>query len=310
MTALLFPNLVRTQKVLKGRKDESFKRREGALRRALERAFPNPNEPVDEAILQDAFRKEGIDGKTDDWMRTMGVVALEIHMERAVAFSAPSGIARMLAATDNTGVDEEARLPFECVWLDGEFEHDERSYYGILGWHVKDEEREGRQKVMLAAAYRQGEEEGVVVVDDALSERKNTESMGFEAAERELRFLAVVAQNWLFLLDAHGVETTERKVARRDADIHRRNTGETPPSSIVTLRILDERLAQSVARFEHGRVHFSHRFRVRGHWKTFTAARYKQARGKRVWVLPYYKGEGLLIEKPYKMLEESGQDQA
>jgi hypothetical protein len=46
--------------------------------------------------------------------------------------------------------------------------------------------------------------------------------------------------------------------------------------------------------------HYSHRFWVRGHFRTLRSERrYKDKVGVKIWIVPYIKGKGLLIEKPY-----------
>lgn len=43
------------------------------------------------------------------------------------------------------------------------------------------------------------------------------------------------------------------------------------------------------------------RFWVRGHFRTLRSTWYKEMRGKRVWIPPYIKGEGILINRNYKV---------
>lgn len=46
---------------------------------------------------------------------------------------------------------------------------------------------------------------------------------------------------------------------------------------------------------------YSHKFWVRGHYKHYTHPRYKNMQGKRTWVKPFIKGEGLLLNKKYNL---------
>lgn len=43
---------------------------------------------------------------------------------------------------------------------------------------------------------------------------------------------------------------------------------------------------------------------VRGHWRTFTANRYKNMRNKKIWILPFIRGTGELIDKIYQVRKE------
>ena len=46
-----------------------------------------------------------------------------------------------------------------------------------------------------------------------------------------------------------------------------------------------------------------HRFWVRGHFRIFRSERFKEAKNKRKWILPFIKGTGILIEKQYEMIK-------
>ena len=45
------------------------------------------------------------------------------------------------------------------------------------------------------------------------------------------------------------------------------------------------------------------KFLVRGHWKHFRAERYVRKRGEKTWVKPFYKGQGIVVAKPYKVIK-------
>ena len=46
-----------------------------------------------------------------------------------------------------------------------------------------------------------------------------------------------------------------------------------------------------------------HKFLVRGHWMKFRAERYIRKKGERTWVKPFWKGEGVVISKDYKLVQ-------
>ena len=53
-----------------------------------------------------------------------------------------------------------------------------------------------------------------------------------------------------------------------------------------------------------GCFNYSHRFWVRGHFRTLrNPIRYKNKVGSKIWILPYIKGEGILINKIYEVKE-------
>jgi len=59
-----------------------------------------------------------------------------------------------------------------------------------------------------------------------------------------------------------------------------------------------------------GTIDYSHKFWVRGHWRTLKdEQRYKNAVGKRMWIKPFIKGKGILIEKKYDVRLKEKEDE-
>ena len=48
-----------------------------------------------------------------------------------------------------------------------------------------------------------------------------------------------------------------------------------------------------------------YKFLVRGHWMNFRAPRYIQKQGERTWIKPFWKGEGIIISKDYKLIQSN-----
>jgi len=46
---------------------------------------------------------------------------------------------------------------------------------------------------------------------------------------------------------------------------------------------------------------YSHKFWVRGHWRHLRAPRFKNKKGTRIWIPPFIKGYGILIDKRYRL---------
>lgn len=48
---------------------------------------------------------------------------------------------------------------------------------------------------------------------------------------------------------------------------------------------------------------FGHKFLVIGHFRHFRAERYKRVKGSKIWIKPFWKGEGIVVSKEYKVIE-------
>ena len=45
------------------------------------------------------------------------------------------------------------------------------------------------------------------------------------------------------------------------------------------------------------------KFLVRGHWMHFRSERYVRKKGEKTWIKPFYKGQGIVVTKPYKVIK-------
>lgn len=98
---------------------------------------------------------------------------------------------------------------------------------------------------------------------------------------------------------ARGEKNTERRIKR----------GKRPlPSSYRV--ILKGYLKIYLEQVRQGRFFkYSHRFWVRGHFRTLMDRRYGENVGKRIWILPFIKGQGILIDKKYHLKQTEGDEQ-
>ena len=46
-----------------------------------------------------------------------------------------------------------------------------------------------------------------------------------------------------------------------------------------------------------------YKFLVRGHWRHFRAERFVRKKGEKIWIKPFYKGQGIVISKEYKLIK-------
>lgn len=50
-------------------------------------------------------------------------------------------------------------------------------------------------------------------------------------------------------------------------------------------------------------IRLGHKFLVRGHWRHFRDERYVNKMGQKTWIKPFWKGEGIVVAKEYKLIE-------
>lgn len=117
--------------------------------------------------------------------------------------------------------------------------------------------------------------------------------------EQYHKFLMGFIINFLNLLNDPDIIVKE-KIAGKKKQIKRKEKGKIPIPKRGIIR-LDGRLKVYADKIQKEKRtwKYSHRFWVRGHWRRLRAERYGKNQGKRIWIPPYVKGNGILIEKEY-----------
>lgn len=46
----------------------------------------------------------------------------------------------------------------------------------------------------------------------------------------------------------------------------------------------------------------THRFLIRGHWRHFRSEKFVYKQGEKIWIKPFWKGGGIVINKDYKVI--------
>lgn len=54
---------------------------------------------------------------------------------------------------------------------------------------------------------------------------------------------------------------------------------------------------------ENKKSKLSYKFLTRGHWRHFRSERFVRRRGEKIWIKPFYKGQGIIISKEYKLIK-------
>lgn len=119
------------------------------------------------------------------------------------------------------------------------------------------------------------------------------------------RILLVVC-NVIDLIEGNKEELDIREIKSSPLQNEKRvKKGKIPVKDRVIIRPKKE-LLNYINEFEknYEKFRYSHKFVVRGHWRHFRSERYRDAHGKKIWIKPYIKGDGLLIQKSYTLIDE------
>lgn len=215
----------------------------------------------------------------------------------------------MLILTDNE--IHSRKLPFNSVFIDASFDYDGISFWGILlnALNIEDDKIRfvkdiKEQNAFHAIAF------GMNDMDDTVLYTFTTVTeTGYvhNAIENELqkfaKFIANFSSNFLDLLNDPSVAFVKASDGKyREFEnlrrIYRSRRIDLDNTYFVKIK---NPLKRYVDNYIHLRTKrgYSHRFWVRGHFRTLRADRYGENVGKKIWIAPFVKGQGILIEKQY-----------
>jgi len=124
-------------------------------------------------------------------------------------------------------------------------------------------------------------------------------------SDEELSSIENLIYNFLCFVNSPDIEYTTYTDTPRQREIRRRKNRPIRPT-IAAIQLTNP-LKRYVTKKRHGiKMVYSHRFWVRGHWRTLRHKRYGENRGKKLWIKPHIKGEGLLIPKKYELITPEG----
>jgi len=134
---------------------------------------------------------------------------------------------------------------------------------------------------------------------------KDYEARGQELSHpwlSERQMLRTIVMNFLDFLQNPEVEVVEvQRAPSTREEWAQKKRGLLLPKNVVRVTGV---LKRYVKKLKRGRKFtYSHRFWVRGHWRHLTSPVFKYKRGLKVWIPPFVKGSGLLIDKTYKLID-------
>jgi len=78
--------------------------------------------------------------------------------------------------------------------------------------------------------------------------------------------------------------------------------GKLPKPDYKAIRVTNELKIQLDKILSNDEINYTHKFFVRGHFRVLrNSDKYKENTGKRIWIAPYIKGNGVLINKTYEV---------
>jgi len=285
---------------------------------------------------------EGVEG--DIFEKT-----IQKHINESHLFEITDGVKILLSKTKPPNINDMFKLPFGTVFLDVNFKKDEMEKFGveigydeIIGIMVTEgkmiRKKDSDSYVSTIEEYEKQESTGTSLRITILGVKGKGEEQTtqFDVFNRNVnlkpeykdmnrvittktpdmcnkkaaKFAHEFVINFLNFIQVPEVTWKEKPA---DAERNKKRIGQgklpVPPKSYITLTGNVKRYAQDIQ--EHPENwHYSYRFWVMGHWRTFQSPRYGDKIGTQVWVEHYVKGPkfGPLVEKKYILDNKSGRE--
>jgi hypothetical protein len=231
-------------------------------------------------------------------------------------FHCADHITEMLLLTDNE--IHNRRLPFDSIFIDANMRFGSIQFFGLLLTAVCESGDH------LSFAFGENEPDGFLVF--AMGIDLNDLGMVYQFTtvlkdglykpdknEKSLNFIATFACNFLDFLHDPSVQYMKASESSGSAHKHLRRLYENRKIDLDKTYFvrIENPLRRYVDQYIHLRTKrgYSHRFWVRGHFRTLHADRYGEHVGQRIWIAPFLKGVGILLEKHYDIEKrEDGSD--
>lgn len=242
-------------------------------------------------------------------------------------FEVTDSIKRLLVLTRTPKINEGLNLPYDSVFIDVSFTKEELEDCGV----DIDAER------IIGILFGKGtliDTDGMIVGEDLritmLSENfkidkdyplwfdsfnknanlvdeykdKEVEVLENPTTDKKAReFIYRFVLNFLNFVNNPEIEIVENVRSEKNQERRlKKGLPIIPSSSII---ILNGKLKQYVSDLENNpQWHYNYRFWVKGHYRNLRSDKYKEK--KRLWILPFVKGQGVLIEKRYLLKQKNG----
>jgi len=284
----------------------------------LERLKISPNDDL--IGYQVFFRLCEALATSDSGMKVDGFDGVFEILKDAKYFSIPENIGFLLLNTKNRVT--KTKLPYNSIFLDTSIIIYDRTYYGILLTDLTQiKEISTKQNVNTS-----GLEEGILATSFYGGESGHGWSkfnLYDKKSNKYIRKIQEYIMNVTCFLNSNDIKIIFRERTEKNKQRRIKNNRVALPSfnKIEVIGYLKKYLDKLES--EEGDIKFTHRFWVRGHFRHFWNKKYdnlyreykkgnlKEISGRqymmdsfgslKLWIYPYIKGSGILIEKKYNL---------
>ncbi len=236
---------------------------------------------------------------------------LNICYQHTKIFKVENDIKKLLSLTNNN-LREDYFLPFDSMFIDCNFEMGDEYVEGFLiqkgkTWIISDQklridydiigflDKDGKKRhVFFRSPLNRrmvGDEE--TIVDERIH------LIDFD--KPSFKNIQIFAINLLDFLNNPEVNLVEVR-RTEEQNLKRIDKGKRPIPPINFIRVTGELKEYIDSLNSGGHFHCSHKFWVRGHFRTLRNERmYGDKVGMRIWIPPYIKGRGILLNKRYEV---------
>ena len=233
-------------------------------------------------------------------------------------FEIKESLKDLLLATNPPKNFDMIRLPFPYIFLDVGITKEEAKNFGldmkynkITGILIQkteaeqfSNEKECEVKNVIYAVYfnegngRVGFDRIPLITEDDLIIHKSAYKL---VSKKDVGIVSDLALNILSFINTPDVELiTKKSDEERNKKRLKKGKSPLPPKTFIKITGKTKEYLEKMENMDSW--HYSHRFWVRGHWRILRNKEYwGDDVGKPIWVHEFTKGDGILIEKKYKV---------
>lgn len=240
---------------------------------------------------------------------------LDICRDHTKIFKISKEITKLLLLTKNN-FRPKYFSPFKSIFLDCHIDYREREVInGMLIQEVTSKIRETgeyRRDIDVFLFIERTDSKKVLFIQYPLNKRDGQKmdevTYIYNFDKPNSKDIALFAVNFLDFVNNPEIElvTVERTNEQNQKRIKR---GKLPMPPHVFVNVTGKLKIYLNELQDGGHFSYNYRFWVRGHFRTLrNERRYKNKVGTKIWIVPYIKGKGILIDKVYNVDKQKGKN--